>query len=410
MNKQLMIAFAFAMAMPSLASAQCHIHNVIQCAGMGGVAVGRSGDCWCDIYEWVPRRVSNAADGDVGIVPIDGRGSDVVETVTREIGQFHRHAVMFHDDGRQTRHNTMYIADGEDGSDDDAGGDYVTLLTPFVGRVRFDGDELQNGLPGAITQSIDDTYNRERLANTGLILKPAMSMSFVNGFFTMTEPNRPAFEDAVNASLSTAAYYKLGDYTDQDSMGRPWSSSRNGDLRGSHCSGYVTEFFRDEGMSIPDVFYPESLREDVADVLFTEVRAECRAKTGFWQDLFLGISGHWRACTNVANQVVNCFSDLGCGDTSNNWRNNVGSGSAVSPDNLLPETFRYSGSQNYNWDGNTLSQGSGPLYHFGGTPVSHPGLSGTEPAASANVASPFQRVQALRYTGGYTVLTNSVRL
>ena len=402
---------AVSFSSPGGASAQCSVWDLTTCAGMGGVVASRSGDCWCDIYEWVPRRAVNASDGDVGVVPIDGRGSEIVATVTQEIGQFHRHAVMFYGDGDYTRHDTMYMADGEDGSESDAGGDYVEVRTPLIGEVRLDGDDLANGLPGAISQTVDDTYDLGRLADTGLVLKPAQQMTFSRlGGTVITEPNRSFFEAAVTAARSTSAYYKLSDYTDMDSMGLAWSSTRTGDLRGSHCSGFVTDAFRDQGLSLANVTYPEALRQDVAEVLFDQVRDECRAETGIWSDLLAGLTLHWSACTNIANQVVNCFADLGCDNTSNDWRDGVGSGSAVSPDNLLPDSFRYTGTRTYDWDGTTLSNGTGPAYPLLGTTVSHPGLSGSEPTTSSTSVSPFQRVEALRYSGGYAVLTDSVRL
>ena len=398
---------------PAVGAAQCSWIDNLNCAAMGGVPDARGGECWCDVYEYVPRRVANARDGDVGIVPIDGNGSEVVATVTREIGQYHRHAVMFWDDGRRTRHDTMYIGDAEDGSEADAGGDYVTLLQPLFGRVRFDGDELQNGLPGAISQTIDDTLARGRLSTTGLVLKPAQRLVPSTSPWSpmrIEEPNRPAFEAAVAAARTRSAYYKLGDYTDMDSMSRPWSSTRSGDLRGSHCSGYVTDHFRDEGLPIDDVFYPESLREDVAEVLYEEVRDMCRNETGFWSDLGAAVTLHWSVCRNIGNQVVNCFADLSCWDTSNTWRSSIGTGSAVSPDNLLPESFRYTGTTDYDWDGITLTQGSGSFYPILGATVSHPGLSGTEPGTSATSQSPFQRVAAMSMTGGYYTFSHSVRL
>ncbi len=392
---------------PAVGEAQCSAFDMLQCASMGGVPDARNGQCWCDVYDWVPRRVANASNGDVGIVPIDGNGSDVVETVTREIGQFHRHSVMFYSDGRRTRHDTMYIFDDDDGSMDDPGGDYVTIYKPLIGKVRFDGDELQNGLPGAISQTIDDTVRRGRLSDTGLILKPAMRLVPSGGFFggwSFQEVGRDQFEGAVTDARNESAYYKLGDYTEMDSMSLPWASDRDGDLRGSHCSGYITHYFREQGLGIADVFYPESLREDVAETLYSQVRTKCRNEVGLLAEIK-------HTCGNLANQVVNCFADLSCWDTKDTWRDAVGTGSAVSPDNLLPATFRYTGNVDYEWDGGTtLTNGSGPMVNQMGTTVDHPGLSGTEPGVAATSQSPFQRVAAMSMVGGYATLSHSVRL
>jgi hypothetical protein len=39
--------------------------------------------------------------------------------------------------------------------------------------------------------------------------------------------------------------------------------------------------------------------------------------------------------SSLSNQVVNCFASDGCGDTSGTWNNGVGTGIAVSPDDIL---------------------------------------------------------------------------
>jgi hypothetical protein len=384
--------------------ATCTLPQIDDCLDMGGVVDQGPQACWCEIYEWVPRRVINASDGDVGLVPIDGRGSEVVTALTQAIGQLHRHSVMFYGAGSYARHDTMYLADGEDGSSADPGGDYVPVLTPLIGNVRFDPDALKNGLPGAISQSIDDIYDRGRLAATGLILKPALTANLEQGGFH--EPDRARFEAAVSAARATHGYYKLSDYTHEDSMDRTWSTSRSGDLRGSHCSGYVAYFYRAQGLSLGEVSYPRSLRNAVGELLFDDVRDACRDETGFWDDLLATLSGHWSACTNIANQVVNCFGDLGCGNVSDDWRTQIGTGAAVSPDNLLPASFRYYGlDHDYAWEETTLSTAS-----VNGTSVAHPGLTGAHASTSANSASPFKRVEALRYSGGYLTRTDRIRL
>ena len=354
----------------------------------GGVTTfDENGACACEIATWVPRQVVNAQDGDVGIVPLDNRGDATVGVVTREIGQFHRHAVMFHDNGRQTRHNTMLLEN--------------TRMEPSPGAIRLRPNELENGLPGAITQTIDATYNSGRLSSSGLILKPAMSLGIVGGQFVTYEPNRPRFEAAVADALTTEGYYKLSDYSNQDSMSRPYDTTRQGDQGGSHCSGYAAEFYRDQGLPIADVSYPQSLRQRVAQTLFAETRSACRDKFGRFTPILGALTGQWKVCRDIAHQVTNCFADLGCGDTSATWQSGVGGGSAVSPDNLLPSEFRYRGTATYNWDGTTLAAGTGLVDVLFGTPTDHPGLSGAEPGVSATTQTPFERAEAMEFSGGY---------
>ncbi len=385
---------------PEVAQAYCTVYQLTACIGQSGVPRAQAGQCLCDIYEWVPRRAINAEDGDAIIVPIDGSGSDIVSLVTTGIGQLHRHALMSFDDGARVRHNTMYIFDEEDGVE--GGSDYVELRTPLVGKIRFDADDLTNGRPGAVSQTIDTAYARSRLADTGLVLKPALQ---INGKIT-TEPNRPLFEAAVSSARATSSYYKLSDYSQMISMSLPYNVTRQGNLKGSHCSGYLAHFYKAQGLSLPPVSYPAGLRLDVGEVLYDEVRTACRDGIGAWSKIAATITGHFTPCNNIANQVVNCFAGLGCGVLNNDWRDGVGSGSATSPDNLLPASFRYSGTTAYDWDGTTLSSGPIPMT---GRIVAHPGVS-QAPSTSAASASPFQRAEALRYTGGYYVITNTVTL
>ena len=367
----------------------CTITRRTSCAARGGVAETRGGLCVCVITTYTPSQIANADDGDVGLVPIiasSAAGDAIVRTAMSSAGQLHRHAVMFHDSGRQTRHNTMYVGDGDDGSTSDPGGAYVQVHTPLFGEVHLDEDDLRNGAPGAITQTVDDTLARGRLEPTGLVLKPRQScrISVITGAMTCTEPDRARFIDAVTSALGVAAYYKFSDYTDQVSMALPFSTSRVGDLRGSHCSGYVAFNFIAAGLPIALVSYDEALRDSVAADVFAATRDAARAGTGPWQDFLAAITLHWWGPSNVANQVVNCFAGNDCGDTSGTWTSGRGTGSANSPDNLLPASFRLAGTASYDWFGDEVESGD------------------TVTNEAATATTPFRRVEAQVLTGGYS--------
>ena len=356
---------------------ECSAAQELECESNGGIAASRGIGCFCDYYEHVPLRIVNAGRGDVGIVPIDGRGSEQVATVTRAIGQFHRHAVMFFRNGTMTRHNTMYLKSEEDG--DRAGRDYTDFFRP---------DTLTNGLPGAITQTAHEAFERERLAFTGLLLKPALEGT--------EEPMRPRFAAAVASARGTPAFYKLSDYTAQVSMMLPdlpgpvdLGSDRSGDQKGSHCAGYIAAMFRGQAFFLPNVTYPESVRLTAARALFSGIQHNCENQVG----AFVLLNPH--LCTSIANQVTNCFAGLGCGRPFARWRNRTGTGFATSPDNLLPRTFRYSGGE-YEWDHRTIPEGDRVM--------SHPDLA---VPTSPNTASPFQRVEPQIRTRSYMRLVDS---
>ena len=115
---------------------------------------------------------------------------------------------MFYDNGKMVRHNTMYSSQ-------------IGVLTPLVGQVRLDHNDLRNGTPGGISQSIDDAFDTGRLESDGLVLKPK------------SENDRQMFKDAVDRAIDTRVYYKLAEYTDRDHMDLGWSDSRIGNAVGS---------------------------------------------------------------------------------------------------------------------------------------------------------------------------------
>lgn len=344
---------------------QCTTSQVNRCQSEhGGVATFEDEQCVCTTYDWVPRQITNASRGDVGIVPIAGNdgGEEVVRAALSAAGQAHRHAVMFYDNGTKIRHNTMYSSQ-------------IGVLTPLVGQVRLDNEDLRNGTPGALSQSIDDAFDTGRLENEGLVLKPK------------SENDRQLFKDAVDRALDTSAYYKLAEYTDSDHMDLPWNDSRQGNLRGTHCSGYVTWAFSKAGFNIPAVSYDQDMRRRVA-------RAIYRATLDSVDDSMDGMGGlesfaisvfKPNAAENIANQVTNCFAGLGCNNLERDWdTKGPGTGLSSSPDNLLPTSFLYAGSTTYDWNGKVLSAGNVTI-------------------STGTTSSPFTRVEAQSVGGGYYV-------
>src|SRR5262249_214416 len=143
-------------------SVGCTGVQIASCEAMeGGAPVYQIDKCYCDISYWVPRQVTNAKEGDVGLVPIAGNsgGEQLVRATLSAVGQLHRHAVMFYGDGMNVRHNTMYEEE-------------IRVIQPFVGDVRLDRDDLRNGMPGALSQTIDAAFARGRIFIEGLVLKP----------------------------------------------------------------------------------------------------------------------------------------------------------------------------------------------------------------------------------------------
>jgi len=165
----------------------------------------------------------------------------------------------------------------------------------------------------------------------------------------------------------------------------PWKQSGVGDLRGSHCSGYISWAFGQVGLAIAPVSYGEAIRRDVAgevhDAVVDLVNDSLDGKSGlgtFAIHLFKP-----NAAENIANQVVNCFAGLDCASTDPDWHTlGPGDGLASSPDNLLPSKVTLSGSRTYDWNGVALSPGQVEI-------------------ETGTTTSPFKRVEAQVVAGGY---------
>lgn len=345
----------------------CDAEAIVDCQDLGGEISTPGDDCICEVEAWVSRRFTNASKGDVNLVANgDGRGSPLVSLITDELGQTHRHALVFLDNGRNVRHDSM----------DDPGTKYV-----FPSGVRLDPADLRNGLPGTVSQTVDEAWEWGRLGDDGLVLKPRQmtSVSRISGRTTVSEPNRPLFEDAADIAEANEGYYKISDYTEMVGMDLSLIGDRDDDdLRGTHCSGFVHFAFTEAGLPISNHFYDEALRQDVAEAAYDQIRSDVHGTLG------LGIVILPDAADDIANQVVNCFAGLGCDNISNDWEDGVGDGEAVSPDNLLPTSFTLAGSGSTVWNGRTKSAGQTLSNEEFGAPT-----------------TPFRRLEPQTMTGGY---------
>lgn len=371
---------------------QCTVAETNSCIQeQGGAPAFEQGDCVCYALRWVPRQVTNALDGDVGIVPIAGNsgGEDAVKVLMGVLGQNHRHAVIFLNDGTQARHNTMYE-------------DQIRRQNVLIGPLRLHPDDLRNGAPGALTQTIDDAHRTGRIADTGLVLKPRMEVWHSGLGAPGGDVNyRQMFETAALHAMLTEGYYKVSDYTDQIGMTLPFSFTRVGDLRGSHCSGYVSWAFQQVGYTVPTVSYDEDIRlavgealhQTLYDAVMNEIEPPPQDSSHEYfvelgQRIKAGLAEHLKpdAAENVANQMANCFAGLGCDNLSRDWEHWPGTGDANSPDNLLPTTFAVR-SGDYTWNGVDVEENTV-------VDNSRWGISG-----------PFGRVEAQVVGGGYYTQT-----
>ena len=375
-----------AWAVPAGDDGGCTPQQTVYCADHGGtLKITDDGDCQCWTSIYMPRKVTNALKGDVGLVPVsDGRGEDTVRAVMGALVQNHRHSVIFLSQSSLVNNTSL-----------DDPNDHIQELNR-----RLDPAILMNGSPGVISWSLDKAYDVERLSDEGLVLKP------------LTESLRHYFTDAADEALDDVghAYYKLSDYMAMSGMGFSYGSDRSVDRRGTMCSGLVHDAFKRAGLTISIYTYPLELLNYVAQSTYEAIFDQVPTWTAI-----VGLR------SRIANQVVNCFGAFGrynggvsCDDTSDTWTGLSGTGSSVAPDNLLhvSQTLESSGSytdtgpSGYRWiravgDSGASTDKDRDQLSAGDTLTSSAGCTSAGCVSYGAYSTPFYHVELQNLVGGY---------
>lgn len=305
-------------------------------------------------WRWIPAGI-NASRGDA-VLSADGEG--VIGALLGSINQSWTHSGMALDSGYTIRHNTMYM--------ENIDVIYNTFLGIKTTPKYLNGGQLQSGQPGIITESTSNAYgadgtvsfvmytnkNGVTINNNALVLKPKDESAW-----------RSRLNSAAAQMTSVNAYYNVYAYTNHYDF--TWSSSKT-TSRGHHCSGTIWWANNKAGNIFPTTYYSSSLRMTGANVLYNSLKQAVADDAGWFGNIILSLfdSG---AKDRIASQVVNCFAFDDCWNTTGRWKNGVGSGTAVSPDNLLPTG--YSNLGGYYW-GNQDTNGAyskpTPMAYYGG--------------------------------------------
>jgi hypothetical protein len=244
-----------------------------------------------------------------GDVVLTTASDGVIKDLVSALGQLYTHTGMALS-GSDIRHNSMEVALIQTVAS--KGLRLVPSRLKAVG-----GSSLRDGRPGMRTDRLDTHGFR---ASTSLVL---------------TGPPEHWFgrHAAASAMESMDGYYRLYAYTDMN-----WSDPQ---LRlpdsGNMCSGSIARAHELAGQlpAAMRVTYTAEVRDAAAKVLHNSVRK--RASKAI-PELLGYVLRNQRIDTitnSVANQVVNCMAFNDCGNTSNRWASGVGTGSTLSPDNLI---------------------------------------------------------------------------
>lgn len=322
---------------------------------IAALALVAAGPVFASKWVWVPSKI-NANRGDA-VLSADPDGA--IGVLLGSIHQTWTHSGMVTDSGYTIRHNTMYMENVEV--------IYNTFLGINTTPKSLNGTQLRDGNPGIITESTANAYGADGIHSFlygtstggtqytsagGVVLKPKVDSTW-----------RTTLNTAASKMEYVNAYYRVYAYTVM--AGLPYQNYKQAD-KGNHCSGTIWHSVGWAGAPLNSVYYSPTLRQSGASVLYNSIVSAVSDDAGWFGNIIIGLfdSG---AKARVANQVVNCFAFNDCWNTNNRWSSGVGSGQAVSPDNLLPTG--YANTQGYYWgyqDPNGPYGKVDPLSYVGG--------------------------------------------
>lgn len=273
--------------------------------------------------QWVYRPMSiNGKKGDLVMSRHDGQIADLVSV----LGCYWSHVGMLVDNGYTIRHNTMYI--------EEVPIEY-NLLFGFIKTTpkRMNPERLSNGLPGIISEGIDEAYNGKMArfsAGGGAVLKPASA-------------SEPFYRSSLTAATDKMNYIK--GYYRQASYINMFQQDYTNQLisgRGSHCSGAVwyANYFAGKRMNVAVI--DKYLTGVCAEVLYNSTYNMIRDEAGWFGRRVIGVekiigSG---ADERISNQICNTFGFDRSADTTSYWRGKVPQGIGNAPDHLLLTAYK----------------------------------------------------------------------
>jgi hypothetical protein len=274
-----------------------------------------NGSCY-----YVPGRLNTAA----GDTILSAKHDSIIYMLLSSLGQSHSHTGMARS-SQSIRHNNM--VQGE--VDLVEAGNIPQYLKP-TGT-----NSLREGAPGTITHTVE----------AGVTAK---EFNFLDGivlwssYTNLAESTRRTAERtaALDEMDAFRGYYRLYAYTDM-TWDDPYTRSSND---GNMCSGSIFYAHYNAGNTgwswSSRRSYPASTRQPAAKLLYDKTREAILDEPSFFESVVFNVN--WiLGGTNVvefadraANQVVNCMAFNDCGNRTSRWRDGVGSGASLSPDDL----------------------------------------------------------------------------
>jgi hypothetical protein len=282
--------------------------------GSGG---GIAKDCGCpkgqekvERHFYEPWYIANGEKGDVLLMKsVD----ETMAVIMGTMGQWFTHTMIMSRDKDEISHFTAMGVDRQIQNGIDELG------------LKIHGNALANLADGHMTQSVDWAKRVYKMKNVKL-LKPKPEY-------------RATAQAAADYLKGMSGRYKLEEFTQL--------SYHHDSGSGAMCASGITIAFNSvQPGSVNLRHYPQPLRSSVAAQVHALVKSKIKNVTDIGDAWTIAFNWLWGGLTflakeelaeNVANQIVNCFSNLGCGNTSRDWEDpaKIGEGFTVAPDDLL---------------------------------------------------------------------------
>ncbi|MFX1274169.1 MAG: hypothetical protein ACFFBP_00805 [Promethearchaeota archaeon] len=193
---------------------------------------------------------------------------------------------------------------------------------------RFIPSSLSNGMPGFITQTIDEAFfgkNPDFFIENGFVLKPLPENE---------EKYRPLLHEVADKMADLDGYYRLNSYMHLDQQD---NSNQRRLGRGTACTAaiYFAHKFCGKEMNLAEI--SAEMVKKASKNLYNYLWTIALEKYGVVGSSILKVTDVGR---RMGNQVVNTYLADRSSDMTDWWKHNIRSTINIAPDHLLPREVK----------------------------------------------------------------------
>ena len=190
---------------------------------------------------------------------------------------------------------------------------------------KLDPESLSSGLPGFITQTIDEAFFSKKpdfFIENGFILRPKPEKE---------EEYRPFLHKIADKMANLDGYYRLNSFMEINQMDDSNQRVKN---RGTICTGAIYIAHKLCGKELNLVEASADKVRQASENLLKYLWSFYEEKLGILGVSILKITNLGK---KMANQIINTYLADRSSDTTDWWRNNIKSTLNLAPDHFLPK-------------------------------------------------------------------------